>query len=345
MKRTIEVIGDREQNLIDELKKESRAIERKAMIEFALKSPLYTAILFSPELPERALGQFIPDSRIIVLSDGLAMESIPHSYIWNIFLHELAHALEYAAEGRVSGHGAAFHGYCAFLGVESGFDRAEVKALIDKDEKRRKRIEKLIALSSSSFEEEAESAIRMAQKLMAECTGSEKQEEEKKIYITIMAESGRISTGCAYLLNIVEKATGVFLVRGRAGGSSAIRAYGSLDEVEMAIYLYEYLESAIDNEIKRLRKEGKKITRNDFIYGAYAKLEAKLLPPASENSMAIVAISERNRKLATELIFKNTKLRTERRYIHSSSRESMELGTRFGSKLEMPDKIQQKKLQ
>ncbi len=343
MKRTIEVMGDKESSLIEKLKAESASIERRAQKEFALRQPLYSAILFSPELPERALGLFIQDSRIIVLSDELIKDSISQNYIKNIFLHELAHALEYAVKGSTSGHSADFHRYCSFLGVEPGFDRAKVKALIDKDAKRRDKIEKLLALSSSSFEEEAESAIRMAQKLMTESSYSDTEKEEK-IYITVMAESGRISTGCAYLLNIVEKATGVFLVRSHSGSNSAIRAYGSLEEVEMAIYLYEYLDDAVDNEIKRLRKTGKKITRNDFIYGAYEKLEDRMSSTASDNSMAIVAINEKNRELATKLVFKNVRLHTEHRYIRSASRESMLLGSRFASKLKMPDKIQQKKL-
>ncbi len=346
MNRAIEVTGDREEEITRQLKDECRAIEWKAHKEFRLTRPLYSAILFAPGLPGRALGIFMEETGAIVLSDRLADRDIPFSYVKNIFLHELAHALERAAFGECSGHGARFHSCCAFLGVEEGFDMARISERIEQRDHKKDKIRKLLALSSSPFREEAATAVEMAQRLMAENPedGMGESTDSSRIYFAVLEEAGRISSGASYLLNLTEKATGVFLVRSHEGTGSAVRAYGSLEEIELAIYLYGYLNSAIDSEIRRLRKEGQRITRTDFIYGACSGLMEKISSTASADSRAVMQLNRKNRELAEKLVFRNAKLRTERRSSHLSDRKSMQLGGSFASGLDMPKRIQQKKL-
>ncbi len=336
MDRRIEVVGEKENEVILKLKADGA----KASKLFSIKSPLYNAILFAPNLEKNALGLFFEDNLLIVLDDSLLQFS--YETIRNVFLHELAHAIEFNIYNETTGHGERFHNITSILGVDPTFDRATIKENLKKKEKAQDKINKLLALSSSSFEAEAELALKMAEKLMSENTI--KKEPYEKIYIAPIIEKSRISTADVYVLSITERVTGVFAVRSKESSISTIRIYGSLEQVELAIYIYDYLDGKIDDEIARLRRCGYSVSKNAFVIGVCEKLYSKMAPNGSDANNAIVLQKDENKRLAEKLVFNKTKLRKEKRYVNSVDKDSLDRGSAFGSKLDLPDNIKQRKL-
>ena len=341
MDRRIEVVGEKENEVVLKLSKEANDALIKAKCFFSVKQPLYNAILFAPNLTKNALGLFYEDSLVIVLDDSLLKFS--YETVKNVFLHELSHAIEYNIFGVTTGHGERFKLIASVIGVDPGFDRATIKENLKKKEKAQDKINKLLALSSSSFEAEAELALKMAEKLMSE-NPIEDKEEDEKIYIAPLLEKTRISTADLCILNITEKVTGVFAVKSKDNNRFTIRIYGSLEQVELAIYLYDYLDGKIDEEITRLRRNGQSVLKNAFTIGVCEKLYSTIAPAGSAASNAIVLKQNDNKRLAKKLIFNKTKLRNEKRYVNSVDKDSLDKGSAFGSKLDLPNNIKQRKL-
>ena len=101
-------------------------------------------------------------------------------------LHELAHALDYALHGFLSGHSPSFRECCRMLGLDPGFEKSRVRLSAAERNGRKDRIRKLLALSSSPFENEASEAIRKAKALMAkegiDCSGKRAVKMKKEDY-------------------------------------------------------------------------------------------------------------------------------------------------------------------
>lgn len=336
MYRRIEVVGEKENEIVIKLKADSN----KALRLFSITEPVYNAILFAPNLEKNALGIFLPDSLVIVLDDSLLQFS--YETIKNVFLHELAHAIEYNIYDNITGHGERFHNIATILGVDPAFNRASIKENLEKKEKAQDKINKLLALSTSSFEAEAELALKMAEKLMSENTIE--SEPYEKIYIAPILEKTRINTSDLCILNITERVTGIFAVKSKEANKSIIRIYGKLEQVELAIYLYDYLDEKIDVEIARLRRSGYSISKNGFTIGVCEKLISKIAPKGSVSNNAIVLKRDENKRLAQKLVFNDVKLRHEKRCVNRVDRESLNRGNEFGSKLDLPNNIKQRKL-
>ena len=115
--------------------------------------------------------------------------------------------------------------------------------------------------------------------------------------------------------------------------------HGSVEEVELAIYIFDYVVSAAEREIKAQRKSGKKVSKGSFICGAVDALSAKT--EKTSESTALMVVEERNRALAKKLIYSDSKIR--RTYsstaIDSGSYQS---GRAFGKGLNIPERIRVK---
>ena len=227
------------------------------------------------------------------------------------------------------------------LGALPEFSRSHVRLSIDKQNSRREKIKKLMALSSSPFENEAAEAIKKAQKLMIE--GNIPPEvDDKRIYTADLYEAKRLPFWTRELAWYASSSSGVYNVIIPGNESRIITVHGSVEEIELALYIFDYVVSAADREIKAMRAKGKSISKGSFICGAVDVLSEKTKGTAEEK--ALMVISKDNEKLAKELIYNTVKIR--RTYAHTSiNTSSYNLGHDFGSRLDIKRGIRIKQIE
>ena len=333
MERTITVRS----SAIDSWIRRFRAIEREKEKKLGIAKPLAASILITPALESSKLGFFRPDALLIVINEDL-VENGTDREIENVFLHELAHALDYRLNGAAE-HGNSFRACCRMLGIDEGFDKSVIKLSVSRMNARREKIRKIMALSSSPFENESASAIRKARKLMAE-SGLDGCAHEK-IYMTALHSAGKFSYGTKMLLSYVEKASGVFIVTTHEGKERKAIAYGSLEEVEFSLYLFDYLSSSADREIRTRRKQGEHISKDNFMMGMIETLSSSTSESALDTS--IIAIHDKNRDKAKRMIYPNTRLVTRSSRSSASFDDgSYGIGKCFGDNLDVPKAITRK---
>ena len=218
---------------------------------------------------------------------------------------------------------------------------------MDDEIKIKERMAKLMAMSSSPFENEAMVALSKARKLLLENSKLLNTEEKKedKIYEVDLYEGGRIPSYALRLGSFVGKATGVYILKvlGEANGS-VVRAYGSLEEVEAALYLYGNLFSSLDGEIARLRNQGYKITKDSFVAGACPEMEKKLEHADAQSDNALISIQQENRDKARRLCLTGKYVFTKS---HSRSRcdmNSLSMGKEFGKGVNISSSMGKKEL-
>lgn len=345
MDQTIRVNGEKEIDVRARLFVVENELKQRVKTIWSINYPLYNEIFFVVFTQKDRLGGFDTNQRIILLSEDLIYQDF--SVLKNVFLHEAAHALDYALNGyRDSVHSPSFREYCSILGVEDGFDKAKVKNKLEKDEKVREKMKKLMALSSSPFENEAMIALSKARKLLLDNSELLEKEEKKedKIYYVTLYESGRVLYYISRLAQFVGKATGVYIIKvlGTNNGTS-IKAYGSLEEVEAALYLFGDLLSSLDKEIRKLRKKGYRVTRDSFVIGACPEMEKKLRTEDTSSDNALIALQNENREKAHRLCFQNCSFKTtySRRTIDPTSKS---LGEKYGKNMDFSSHIGRKEI-
>ena len=336
MERTITVRS----SALDSWIKRFRKIERDKESKLGITVPLVSSILITPSLDQHKLGYFRPDSLLIAISEDL-VENGTESEIENVFLHELSHALDYRISRSLE-HGQSFRRCCRLLGVDEGFDKSRIQLSIGRMNSKREKIKKLMALSSSPFENESAAAIQKAKKLMAENEIGEKEDE--RIYTAPLYSAGKFSYGMKLLLSYVEKSSGIFLITAHEGKEKRALAYGSLEEVEFALYLFDYLLSSTDSAIKALRSDGEKVSRDNFIMGMIDILTSRTSGHSTDT--ALIAIQNKNKETVKRIVY------PEERFVHKSSvsyiyfdEGSYGHGKGFAGSLDVPHRVERKAIQ
>lgn len=308
----------------------------RAFRYFGITRPLYRALFFAHMDNDDKLGYFAPSDEIIILSESLL--DYPISEVRNIFIHECAHAVDYYVHASMTGHSPFFRDVCSKLGIDKGFEKARIKGDVKVKAKAREKLDKLLALSSSSFENEAIVALEKARELIKKASLEEDTDEEK-IYFVNVYEKGRTATYVIYISKIVSENTGVFFVKDHKGGSVALTAYGSLEQCESALYLFDYLMSALDDEVARLRKSGHRVSKDSFMAGAYDAIKKKT---SGGNDNAIVAsIKLETEEKARRIAFKDTSLRTTHSRV-TVDKNSFDSGSSFGRDLDLSGEMQKR---
>lgn len=285
-------------------------------------------IIVSPPLTEDRLGFYDSSGNTIVISEECCSSAYDAK---NVLLHELAHALDFRINGFISGHSPKFREYCRLLGVDGDFSKSKARLSIRKDRSRRDKIQKLMALSSSPFENEASEAIRKAQSLMLECRSAEA--EGPVIYTADLFSAYRLPSYSAHLLSYLSEATGIYGLRWQDNdGLRTVRIHGALAETELAVYIYTYLMTSSETAIRKLRKQGTQVSRTSFMLGAIRSLSSKL---SSTESKSLALINAENEHLAIEILYPEAVIR-KRKEKSYYDRESYGLGNAFGSKLAVP---------
>ena len=345
MDQTIRVTGEKESEVRIKLKLVENELKDKIRKEWNIYDPIYEEIFFVVFTERERLGEFDAEQRLILLSEDLIYQDF--SVLKNVFLHEAAHAIDFALNGYTSGaHNPKFREYCEKIGVEDGFDKARVKNKLDDEERIKERMAKLMAMSSSPFENEAMIALSKARKLLLENSEvlKENNSKEDKIYDVNLYEAGRLPYYLNRLAQFVGKATGVFIVKvmGTENGT-ALRAYGQLEEVEAALYLFGDMLSALDEEIRKLKKQGYKITKDSFVIGACPEMEKKLRMADTFSDNALVTLQNENKEKAKRLCFSEYGIR--RTYSKKSvDPTSMSLGQEFGKSMDISSSIGRKEI-
>lgn len=336
MQRTITVRS----TAIDSWTRRMRAIQREKEATLGIARPLASSIQIAPTLDGGKLGFFRPDNLLIAISEDL-IEDGTDSQITNVFLHELAHALDYRVNGKI-GHSQSFRECCRALGVDEGFDKSAIRLSIGRMSAKRERIRKLMALSSSPFENESAIAIRKAQSLMLENGIDERTDE--RIYTAPLYSSHRFSYGVKAILGYTERMSGIFLITSSDGGIRNAIAYGSLPEVEFAIYLFDYLISSVESGIRAAREDGIRISRDNFIMGMIDTLSGKM--PADSTETAIAAIQSLNMERAGKIVYPGMKfIRKATKSYLSFDEGSYGQGKGFADKLDIPNAMARKALE
>lgn len=237
---------------------------------------IFPSILFSPLENDPRLGYFSPDQNLIVIREELALENESETRR-NVFLHELAHAYAFHKFGSLS-HDSYFRESCKLLGVPEGFEKAKIKRNLLKKEKARAKVEKLISLSSSPYENEAEEALKKARALLLEYNIEKKDEEEKDlIYFVSVLERLRFHEYEKTLLSITSRLTGAMgILEKKRGRKTSLSFYGNLEQIEYAAYLWPYLYGELEKEYRKAKAFDPLINKSTFSLGLATSLSYKL---------------------------------------------------------------------
>ncbi len=341
MDRTIRVrslITDRAEAELSALGRRKEEELEKAGI---ISSPLFHGICIAPSPEEGRLGYFSASSRLIVIDEAV-IEECSQETVRNIFLHELAHALDYNLHGSLSGHSPLFRECCRIVGVAPGFEKSRVRASLAGSRNRKDRIRKLLALSASPFENEAAEAIKKAKMLMARDGLSLRDSREERIYMVPLYRAKRFSFSMRLLLSYISDTTGVYIVTSQDEEGKTAVAYGSLEETEASIYLYDFLISSSEAEIEKERKEGKRISKDSFMRGMLSVLSGRTADKGSDN--AIILIRDENRRLAQKIVFSGVRLHKSVARSRGGDAGSYAAGRSFGSRIDVPGGIGRKEL-
>ena len=253
-------------------------------------------IIVSPTADRSKLAYYDTTSDCIIFQEDFIMNADQY---WekNVLLHELSHALQYKIDG-ITDHGESFHKYCRWLGVDPDFSKAKVLERSRKTESYARKVEKLLALTTSPYEEEAKSALLKAEELMAE-HGLEyafRNRDEDKLYYVILGEKGRFMQSEKQMYALVRNLTGTFLIYEELSREKKRKAslYGTLEQVETAVYLFGYLGDELERSVKKAKKEkSESFSKESFRLGLLTGLLSRM---QSENSDAERALTLSSRK-------------------------------------------------
>ena len=344
MDQTIKVTGDRENEARKRLKEEERKLKATVRAKWGITTDLYRSIFFVVFPNKDRLGEYREESHIILLSEKLLGEDF--SVLKNVFLHEAAHSIDVILNGKSSGHSPLFRSYSREIGVEEGFEKARITTRMEDQKRMKEKIEKLMALSSSPFENEAMAALSKARKLLLENSDlreEKREEKEEKIYHVDLYKAGRVPYYVSRLGAFVGKATGCFVLKVLGGEGNLLRSYGKLEEVEASLYLFSHLMDALDDEIKAIRRSGRKVTRDSFVAGACPEMEAKLRSADTSSDNALVVVQNENRSKAMRLCLEGHRL-TSSRSSSYADKASMDMGKAFGRRLDVGSTMGRKEI-
>lgn len=215
-------------------------------------------VFFGNTEADGAYGYYNKAQNIIVLSEKMLCNDMVTEHMKNVYLHELAHYVD-TVINTDSRHDKTFREICEALGVEENYSRAVLKS-INEEEKTREKIVKLLALSKSDFEGEASSALNKAKSLMEQYgVAVETGDEEKMFGVSVLLRKRR-STWTDQLSSVVRAITGAYVIFMHdffGDGNISLNFYGSLEQVEAAMYLWDSLYMTVNEKEAAIRQDVK----------------------------------------------------------------------------------------
>lgn len=283
-------------------------------------------IIFTDLKDSDRLGYYDSTQNLIVLSSALSDNNCE-----NVYLHELAHYCDFVING-LSAHDSTFTRICRALGVDENYSTAKVKEVAQNRQKIKSRIEKLLNLSASDFEGEATLAMTKARNLMEKYGVTETEEEILYgVYADTMKQH---KTWKGTLAWRIAQTTGAFSLYERASkGVVHMAFYGTVEQVEVSLYMYDSLTGTIsakcEESVKQLRSKVSRISRDQICQGL---VDGFCKANAQEASKTLMLCQKNNENRYKRI--------TGSRIAHSSVRYSLSnqyaVGVSGGKTITMP---------
>lgn len=198
----------------------------------------------------------------------------------NIIRHELAHYMTFINSGDwVQPHGVEFRSFCQGMGWNEDVFRATTclddgaNAADEEESAVLRKVQKLMALATSSNEHEAEQAMIKSQQLLLKHnidTRYLESEEEEKIFLKRILKQKKENAKMRSIATILETFF-VSTVYSRGDGFIYLEIVGSGVNVEIAEYVANFLDQELENRWEQAKRQfiGLKgmVAKNSFLLG------------------------------------------------------------------------------
>jgi hypothetical protein len=188
-----------------------------------------------------------------------------------VIRHELAHYMTFVRDGEVQAHGAEFRRFCERMGWGEEVYRATFCLEGAREGAREesgvfRKVQKLMALATSSNENEAELAMLKSQQLLLKHhIDSRYVEEDEKVFLKRILKQKKESAKMRAIAKILETFF-VSTVYSRARDGIYLEILGDAVNVEIAEYVAGVLQGELDNLWKQTRLKGM-VAKNSFFLG------------------------------------------------------------------------------
>ncbi|MBK5201035.1 MAG: DUF2786 domain-containing protein [Spirochaetaceae bacterium] len=337
MEHIIETYGEGTKQLIDILKRTVKIAitcfnkynDYYYYIAEEIENILFTEI--------KELGLFDPNTDNILLSNALLDSEISMEFLNSIVLHETAHFICINHLDEI-GHGPKFRNVATLIGAPQEFTKTKVSLDLGRDTSSQlSKIKKLLALSESSNPNESHSALLKARTLMAEMNIKNIVDKDF-IFASTLSETRRMNAKIKIISYLVRDIAGVYLIKEHTDyGTTNLRCYGTKSQVEIAIYIYEYLNYTLEKEYK-IFKETSNVagrTLEGFYYGIYNEMSSKFNSKdanTDSSSTALEIIRNDNEDKALKYYFLDSKITTTSSRMRHTNREAFEKGKEVGKR-------------
>lgn len=267
---------------------------------------------------KKMLGYFDPDFYEMGFHECLMHTS--KKQLHDIIRHELAHYIAFIKYGNtILPHGAEFKELCQRLGWEEGVykatscleDRQKISGVKENDVLRK--VQKLMALSTSSNKNEAEQAMIKSQQLLLKHNIESTyitHENEEKMYLKRVMQQKKENAKMRSIARIL-KTFFVSVVYSRGRGYIYLQILGNEVNVEIA----EYVASILNIELDKLWEQAQKntnlkgtVAKNSFFLGlakGYCdKVEALKREYNNEATHAVMVIEKKLVQIEA-MVYKN----------------------------------------
>lgn len=334
-KKIIQFVHEIKQTIKSVLSKEvhlkvgrDRFLDRRQKASYPINVVIYNN--------KRMLGYF--DFNFYELGFHESLMQSSKEQLHNIIRHELAHYLTFIAHGEaIQPHGPEFRTFCQQLGWGEEVYRATTcledgQSIFSPEESPvLRKVQKLMALATSSNRNEAEQAMIKSQALLLK-HNLEYREAEEKVFLKRIMKQKRENAKMRSIGKILETFF-VSIVFSRGKEFTYLEILGDAVNVEIA----EYVASVLDRELENLWNQAKSLAH---LKGAIAK-NSFFLGLAKGYCNKIQALKrEYNREVTSALMVIEQKLLDARSmaYHHLSStkrhgshcRQSSSLGEQMG---------------
>lgn len=198
----------------------------------------------------------------------------------NIIRHELAHYMIFINHGpNIQSHGSEFRAFCQRMGwseeVYSAIELVDGSAGIPlvEDSSILRRVQKLMALASSSNANEAEQAMIKSQQLLLKHNIDSKymeNDDEEKIFLKRILKEKRENAKMRAIARIL-KTFFVSVVYTRGGDFTYLEVVGNAVNVEIADYVAGFLHTELDKLWSHTQRQHKGlkgiVAKNSFFFG------------------------------------------------------------------------------
>lgn len=203
------------------------------------------------------LGYFDPHFYELGFHENLMYTS--REELHDVIRHELAHYITFIEHGEVKAHGAEFKSFCCGM----GWNEEVAKATTTSDVVRK--VQKLMALATSSNKHEAEQAMIKSQELLLKHNLEYRGEDDEKVCLKRILKQKRENAKMRAIAKILETFF-VSTVYHRASDFIYLEILGDEVNVEIAEYVAGFLEHELDHLWNQTDLKGQ-LAKNSFFLG------------------------------------------------------------------------------